>query len=166
MAIFSAMALASITAYGVGLFIHILAVVVPLGATFGYGFFMAWTQENAPEAIPGILRATTAANRYGTTTGLIVVLVAGIYLVNKSAEFKASDPFVGVGILAVIVLLGMIHGYFRPHEIRAAELAERDLAAGGDFSPEYLAVARKLDLGGRIAGLVIAVTIFFMTVKP
>jgi hypothetical protein len=157
---------AAIHAYNVGLFIHILAAVVALGMTFGYGFFVAFAQANHREALPGVLRAITAANRYVVTPGLIVVLLAGIYLVNKSDEFKASDSFVGVGIVAVIVLLGMIHGYFRPNEIKAAELAERDLAAGGGFSPEFEAVSRKLDVAGRIAGLIIVVTIFFMAVQP
>lgn len=159
------MALAEISGYYVVLFIHILAVVVGLGTTFGYGIFMAFAQRNAPRAIPAVYRASRLSDRYLITPALIVILIAGIYLLSDG-PYGPGDSWVSVGFLAVIVLLGMTHGYFAPRTRKGSEIAERDLAAGDTLSPEFEAVARQLAIGGQIAGLVIAVTIFFMTVKP
>ncbi len=156
---------ATITAYGVGLFIHILAVVVALGVTFGYGVFMAHAQKNAPEALPAVIRAVTFCNRVLVTPGLVVVLFAGIYLMSKG-NIDASESWISVGFIAIIALFGMVHGFFMPNERRAAEIADRDLQAGGELSPEFEAISKRLALGGQIAGLIIAVTIFFMAVKP
>jgi hypothetical protein len=60
----------------------------------------------------------------------------------------------------------MVHGFFRPNTARALELAERDLAAGDTLSAEYAEVSKKLENGGKLAGAIVAVTIFFMVVQP
>ena len=156
---------ATITGYGVGLFIHILAVVVGLGTTFGYGFFMAFAERNAPRSIPAVYRASQLSDRFLVTPALIVILVAGIYLLSDG-PYSASDSWVSVGFLAILILFGMIHGYLGPRTRKGIEVAERDLASGDTLSPEFEAISRQLRIGGQIAGLVIAVTIFFMTVKP
>jgi len=156
---------ASIEGYNLVLFIHILAVVVGLGTTFGYGVFMAFAQRHAPVAIPAVYRAQQMADRFLVTPALIIILIAGIYLMSDG-DYSASESFIGVGILAVLILLGMTHGFFAPRVRKGIEVAERDLAAGGELSPEFEALARQITIGGQIAGLVIAVTIFFMTVKP
>ena len=156
---------ASITAYGVGLWLHVLAVVLAFGPTFGYGFFMAYADANAPSAVPAIYRAAQTSDRYLVTPGMVVVLLAGIYLLAKG-DISASESWVGVGFVAIIALFGMVHGFFAPRYRRAIELSERDLAAGAELSEEYRAVSRQIARGGQIAGLIIAVTIFFMVVKP
>ncbi len=49
-------------------------------------------------------------------------------------------------------------------------LAERDIEAAGpgevEFSDEYWAVSKRIGQVGTLAGIIILVTIFFMTVKP
>jgi hypothetical protein len=45
-------------------------------------------------------------------------------------------------------------------------LAESDLEAGDTLGAEYEAISKRLENAGRMAGLVVAVTIFFMVVKP
>lgn len=156
---------ASIHAYSVGLFFHILATVIGLGITFGYGVFMAFVQNHAPRSVPGVFRATQVSDRFIVTPGLIVILLAGLYLLNKGS-YSASDSFVSVGFVAVIALFGMTHGFFAPRVRKGIEISERDLEKGDTLSPEFEAIARQLAIGGQIAGLIIVVTIFFMTVKP
>lgn len=156
---------ASITAYGVGLWLHVLAVVLAFGPTFGYAFFMGYADANAPGSVPVIYRAAQASDRYLITPAMIVLLVAGIYLLAKG-DISTGESWVSVGIAAIIVLFGMVHGFFAPRYRRAIELSERDLAAGGELSDEYGAVSRQIARGGQLAGAIIAVTIFFMVVKP
>jgi uncharacterized membrane protein len=155
----------TITAYGVGRFIHVLAVVLAFGPTFGYGFFMGFADSKAPMSVPAVLRAAQLSDRYLVTPAMIVVLAAGIYLL-ADADISAGESWVTVGFVAIVILFGMVHRFFAPRYRKGIELAERDLGAGGDLSDEYRAVSRQIARGGQMAGLLIAVTIFFMVVKP
>lgn len=151
--------------YKIALFLHILAVVLAFGPTFGYGFFVAAAESSSPRSVPTVLRGVQMVDRYLVQPGLIVVLLAGIYLL-ADGPWKAGDAFISVGFLAIIVLLGLSHGFFRPQTAKALELAERDLKAGDTLSAEYEAVSKRLENVGKLAGLIVVVTIFFMAYKP
>jgi uncharacterized membrane protein len=157
--------LATVTAYNVGLFIHVLAVVLAFGPTFGYGFFIGFADSRAPAAVPTVLRAAQLTDRFLVTPAMVVLLAAGIYLLAKG-DISASESWVTVGFVAIIVLFGMVHGFFGPRYRKGIELAERDLGAGGELSAEYRRVSAQVARGGQLAGLIIAVAIFFMVVKP
>jgi hypothetical protein len=158
------MLLANITDYSVGLFIHILAVVLTFGPTFGYGFLFS-VLPKYPRAAPGLIGGMQKIDRYLITPGMLVILLAGIYLLVEG-PWQSSETFVTVGFVAIIALLGLQHGFFRPQEAKAKEIAERDLKAGDTLSAEFEEVSRRLGTVGPIAGLIVVVTIFFMTVKP
>lgn len=155
---------ATITDYSVGLFIHILAVVLTFGPTFGYGILFS-VLPKYPRAAPGLIAGIQRIDRYLITPGLIVILLAGIYLMAEG-NWDASEAFITVGFIAIIALFGLQHGFFRPQEAKARELAERDLKQGDTLSAEFEEVSRRLGTVGPIAGLIVVVTIFFMTVKP
>jgi uncharacterized membrane protein len=160
--------LVAITGYEIGLFLHVTAAVVAFGPTFGYAFFQALTERHYPRGVPTMWRATEATSTYLVGPAALVVLLAGLYLTIDAWEF--SDPFVGVGILAILVLMGLAGGFFTPQGRKAMELAERDIAASGtgevQFSDEYWAVSKRIAQVGTFAGIIIVLTIFFMTVKP
>lgn len=151
--------------YKIALFLHILAVVLAFGPTFGYGFFVAVAEKAVPRSVPTVLRGIQTIDRYLVEPGLIVVLLAGIYLL-ADGPWKAGDVFISIGFLAIIALFGLSHGFFRPQTAKALELAERDLAAGEALSADYEAVSKRLENGGKLAGLIVVVTIFFMAYKP
>jgi len=155
---------ATITGFSIALFIHVLAVVLAFGPTFGYGFFVA-IAEREPRSVPAVMRGILKIDRILVTPGMLVVLIAGIYMLGD-AHISAGESWVSVGILAIVVLLGLAHGFFRPNTEKALELAERDLKAGDTLGAEYAAVSKKLETGGKVAGLIVAVTIFFMVVQP
>ena len=71
---------------------------------------------------------------------------------------------------AVVVLLAFQFAFFRRIEHTLAELAERDIAAAGsgdvELSDEYWGASKRSAIGGSLAGVVVLVAIFFMTVKP
>ena len=66
----------------------------------------------------------------------------------------------------LIVVLGVVHAYFGPRWRRGIELAERDLAGGGELSDEFKANSRQMAIAGMLISLLVLVTIFFMVVKP
>lgn len=150
--------------YKFALFLHILAVVLAFGPTFGYAFFFSVTPQ-FPRATPAILAGVQKVDRYLVNPGMIVLLLAGLYLLSDG-PWKTSDAFIGVGFLAIIVLFGLQHGFFQPKVKQARALAERDLKSGDVLSEEFTALSARIGQVGAIAGLIVVVTVFFMTYKP
>jgi hypothetical protein len=162
------MSLASIVSgdYKIALFLHILAVVLAFGPTFGYGFFFSVAPQY-PRAVPAILAGIQKIDRYLVTPGMIVVLLAGIYMIIAGDDaWSGSEAFITVGFVAIIALFGLQHGFFGPQTLKAKELAERDLEKGDTLSPEFEALSQRIGQVGGIAGLIVVVTIFFMVYKP
>jgi predicted integral membrane protein DUF2269 len=162
------MPLASIVSadYKIALFLHILGVVLAFGPTFGYGILFSVLPDH-PRATPALLSGIQRIDRYLVTPGMVVVLLAGIYLLVASDDvWDGSDAFITVGFIAILALFGLQHGFFRPQTARAKELAERDLKAGDTLSEEFDEVSQRLAKVGPIAGLIVVITIFFMSYKP
>ena len=152
--------------YKIALFLHILAVVLAFGPTFGYGILFSVLPDH-PRATPALLSGIQKIDRYLVSPGLVVVLLAGIYLMIASDDaWDGSEAFITVGFIAVLALFGLQHGFFRPQTAKAKALAERDLKAGDTLSEEFEAVSQRLGTVGPIAGLIVVVTIFFMSYKP
>ncbi len=158
------MVLANITDYSVGLFIHILAVVVAFGPTFSYGIIFSLSEKH-PRSVPSFYEAIRRVDNYLVDPGMLVVLLAGIYLLAEG-PWQSSESWITVGFVAIIALFGLQHGFFRPQGRKAQALAERDLEQGDKLSDEFMEVARRLGTVGPIAGLIVVVTIFFMVTKP
>ncbi|HWC48382.1 MAG TPA: DUF2269 family protein [Solirubrobacterales bacterium] len=158
------MVLADITGYSVGLFIHIAAVVLAFGPTFAYGIIFS-VMPSHPRSAPALFDAIRKVDNYLVNPGMLVVLIAGIYLMSDG-NWDGSEAFIAVGFIAIIALFGLQHAFFRPQGRKAQALAERDLKAGDSFSAEFEEVSRRLGMVGPVAGLIVLVTIFFMTVKP
>src|SRR5215469_5110284 len=151
------MALASIVdpGYKILLFLHILAVVLAFGPTFGYGIFFS-VLPKFPRATPALLAGIQKVDRILVTPGMVVLLLAGIGLLSASGgAWDGSDAFVVVGFIAIIALFALQHGFFRPQTAKARAFAERDLEKGDDLSPEFQAVAQRLGQVGPLAGLIV-----------
>lgn len=152
--------------YKLALFLHIVAVVLAFGPTFGYGFFFS-VVPRYPRAAPAILEGIQKADRYLVNPGMIVLLLAGVYLlVASDSAWSGSDAFVTVGFIAIIVLFGLQHAFFQPQVRRLKEMAERDLEKGDTLSAEFVAGGDRVGKVGTLAGLIVVVTIFFMSYKP
>jgi hypothetical protein len=158
----------AVTFYDVVKWVHISAVVVGFGSTFAYAVILAVVGRENPRAMPALLRGIAANDRTLVTIGAALVLLTGIYLTADRWDF--SDFYIGWGILAVLVLLGLTHGYFLRTEERARKLAERDIERAGDgpveFSPEYEQASGGLAKVGTLAGLIVVLTVYVMTAKP
>lgn len=152
--------------YKIALFLHVLAVVLAFGPTFGYALFFSVLPQH-PRATPAILAGIQKTDRYLVNPGMVVLLLAGIYLLAASdGVWDGSDVFITVGFIAIIALFGLQHAFFQPKVREAKALAERDLQAGDTLSPEFEALGQKIGQVGTIAGVAVVVTIFFMTYKP
>jgi Predicted integral membrane protein (DUF2269) len=158
----------AVTFYSVVLWLHITAVVLAFGVTFGFGIYIGVAMAKHQRSIPAILEAQTLISRTMITFGGLLILATGLYLTADRWDF--SDFFVAWGIIAILGLLGLAHGFFIPHDRRALEAAKRDIAGSPgeevqwseEFTRESGASARM----GPIAGLIVILTIYVMTAKP
>jgi uncharacterized membrane protein len=150
--------------YKIALFLHILAAVLAFGPTFGYALFFSVTPQ-FPRATPAILAGIQKTDRFLVNPGMIVLLLAGIYLL-ADGPWEASDAFISLGFLAILALFGLQHGFFGPQVRRARELAEGDLKSGDELGEEFMAVSQRISQVGSVAGLIVVVTIFFMAYQP
>jgi uncharacterized membrane protein len=150
--------------YKFALFLHILAVVLAFGPTFGYALFFSVAPQH-PRATPAILAGVQKCDRYLVNPGMIVLLLAGVYLL-VDGDWEASAAFISVGFVAIFVLFGLQHAFFQPQTAKARELAERDLKSGDALSDEFEALSERIGKVGGLAGLIVVVTVFFMTYKP
>ncbi|HVV89879.1 MAG TPA: DUF2269 family protein [Solirubrobacterales bacterium] len=152
--------------YKIALFFHILAVVVALGPTFGYGIFFS-VLPKYPRAAPALIEGMRRVDRYLVNPGLVILLIAGIVvLADSSSVWKGSQFFVVWGFIAIIALFGVQHGFFAPRMAKLQEIADRDLQSGDSFSAEFEAESKLIAQVGAATGILIVLTVFFMVYKP
>jgi uncharacterized membrane protein len=150
--------LASITFYSVMLAVHIAAVVVTFGGIFLYPVIVPWVRATHPEALAAVHAGQARVSRMVIGPGMVVVLIAGIYLASKADVW--SESWVSIP-LAILLIVGGIGGaIIAPGERRLSELAER---GGG---AEYDALAGRVFTMQVAAMVLVLVAVFFMTVKP
>jgi uncharacterized membrane protein len=157
--------LTAITSYDVVTFVHVAAVIVALGVPFAYPLFTAIAESANPHAVPTVLRALRRNDFAIVTPGMVVLLLAGIYLL-ADASISLGESWVSVGLLAIILLFAIVHAVVEPAVKRAIGVAERDLGQGDQLSEEYRALSRRINVAGIVAGVVVLVAAFFMIVKP
>lgn len=153
--------------YTVVLAIHIMGVVIAFGVTFAYPFMNTFVRRADPRVLPGFHRIQHHVGQRVITPGMVVILVAGIYLASKLHVW--GKFYVGWG-MGVIILLGALGGmFFSPREARLAELAQRDIDATGTgeitFSAEYERLSRQVAMVGMFGNVLILAAIYFMTAQ-
>jgi hypothetical protein len=154
--------------FEVVLAIHIMAVVVAFGVTFAYPIMFAVAARHDPRGLPLLHRIEYTIERMLVNPGLLVVIVAGIYLASKGHYW--SQFFVQWGLAAVVVIGALIGAVMIPTAKRAEQTAARDVAAAGEgeveMSVEYRALVRRLTAVGSLLSTLVLVTILFMAIKP
>ncbi len=161
--------LATVDAYNISLFLHISAVVIGFGATYAEAIMFPVAMKVDKRHLPYVHRLGMAINQRLASPAMAVILVTGIYQVaeDDGRDISFGDPWVSASFAILIVLGGLLGGYFVPTDRRLAEMAERDLASGSaEMSAEYQAGAKRIGAVGGLAGVLVLVAIFLMVTKP
>jgi hypothetical protein len=161
--------LATVDAYNISLFLHISAVVVGFGATYAEAIMFPVAMAVDKRHLPYVHRLGMAINQRLATPALVVILITGIYQVSDDPgdAIGFGDAWVSATFLILIVLGGLLGGYFIPTDRKLAEMAERDLATGAaEMSAEYQAGAKRIGMVGALAGVLVLLAIFLMVTKP
>jgi hypothetical protein len=156
------------SAYDVILAVHVMAVVVAFGVTFAYPIIYAVGARHGARSMPLLHRIEYTIERYLINPGLLLVLLAGIYLASKGHHW--SEFFVQWGLGAVVVIGALVGSVLIPGAKKAELIAARDIAAAGDadieMSAEYQALVRRSVIVGSLTSALVLVTILFMAIKP
>jgi len=156
----------AVTFFEAVLALHIMAVVVAFGVTFAFPVIFAVGARLDPRSLPVLHRIECAVEQRIVNPGLIVIVIAGIYLASKLHAWKFF--FVQWGLGVAIVIGGLVGAVMIPTAKRAAEIAERDVNSAGEqivMSDEYRALTRRLASVGALLSMLVLVTIFFMVTQ-
>jgi uncharacterized membrane protein len=164
------MPLAEISFYNLVLFIHITAVVLAFGVTFSFPIVMAVARKGHERHMGFFhhMQSVIGSRLIGPLGG--IVLLAGLYLAIKG-PYDFGDPWIGVTLLFLIIILGVGGGYLGPREERLADMAERDIAAGPadgavSFGRDYERLFAQVRSVTLVMNALILISIFLMVTKP
>jgi len=159
----------AVSSYELSLFLHITAVVIGFGATFAEAIAFPVAMKLDPRHLPYVHRLQLAINQWLATPALVVVLATGVYQ-TADADFEFGDFWLSASLTIVIVLGGLIGGYFIPSDRRLGPMVTREIEAAGDgevaLSPAYQRRARTQGIVGAVAGVLIVIAIYLMVTKP
>jgi uncharacterized membrane protein len=156
---------ATLTFYGVVLSVHIMAVVVAFGFSFAYPVFKPWARTKHPESMPVIHDMSERLGKVVMSPAMVVVLLCGVYLASDAHVW--NEVWVSVPLLILLIIGGLGGAYFAPRERKLAELARRDLGAGGGtLSTEYDDLFQQVAIAAYANCALVLIAIFFMAAKP
>lgn len=161
--------LADISFYNFVLFLHITGVVIAFGVVFTYPLVFSVARRSHRRHLPFIHTLQGVIGLRVVSTFGTLILLAGFYLAIEG-PYEFSDPWIGITLLILIIVLGVGGGFLGPKEQQLAELSRRDVDASPpdgpvSFSAEYEALyARTRTMTLILLGLVL-VAIFLMVTK-
>lgn len=163
------MILATLDFYTVVVFVHVVAAIVAFGVTFAYPLLFTLAERGDPRSVPLVLTFAEKTGRWLITPGMLVLLIAGIYLTSRD-PWDFSQGWISAAFVIIIVLFGLQGAYYAPRLRKARGLAERDIeaAVGGEvkLSTEYLALSKQMGQVGILQSVLILAAVFDMVWKP
>jgi hypothetical protein len=161
------MLISAVAFWQIVLAVHIAAVMVAFGVTFAYPVIDLAGSRMDPRAMPWFYRTRDLIGKRLISPGLLLVLIAGVYLASKLHQWHAF--YVQWGLAVAIVLGALGGGFLSPNERKLADLAERDIEAAGDgevrWSEAYVALRRRVSIVGLGFSFLVLITVYLMTVQ-
>jgi uncharacterized membrane protein len=151
--------------YEISVFVHVSAVVVGFGATFGEAVLFPVAMKAGTRYLPFVHDVQLAINQRLANPALGLIILTGIYQTIEG-DWGFGSFWISATFAIAIVLGGMNGAYFVPADRRLGPMAQRDLDDTGKVSDEYLRQARTQGIVGGIAGLLVIAAVFLMVTKP
>jgi len=157
--------LAAIELYSVSVFLHVSAVVVGFGTTFGLAVAFHLAARLDVRHLPFMHRLSLAINTRLAGPALLIIIATGIFQ-GIDGEWGWGDFWLS-GTIAIVLALGALNGaYFMPTDRRLAAQAQREIGASGGVSDEYRQQARREGVMWAVTGLLVLAALFLMVTKP
>lgn len=138
--------------------LHILSVVVGIGATMLNGLYAAKAKEAGGPAAGAIMKANFDVTMIAEKI-IYLVPVFGILAVLASDDvWEFDQTWVWLSLLLYVIALGIAHGNQMP--------AGKKLLAGPSSPQEAEALGKRLAAGGMVLNLLVVVIVALMVWKP
>jgi uncharacterized membrane protein len=157
--------LASVTALSVSVWIHVTAALVGFGSTFAEAVTFPVAMKLDKRHLPYVHKLQLFINQRLATPALVVILVTGFYQIHEG-HWSFGDTWISLTFLIVIVLGGLLGGYFIPTDRKLFDQITKELADGGEPSQSYLAAVRREGVLGTVTGILIVIARVLMIAKP
>ena len=158
------MTFAEIDAYSLSVFLHVSAVVVGFGATFAEAIMFPVAMKAGVRHLPYVHKLQLAINQRLATPAMVIIILTGLYQTSERWDWDVL--WINATFAIVIVIGGLLGGYFIPADRRRAAQSERELAETGEVSEDYLRQARREGMVGALTGVLLIVAVFLMVTKP
>ena len=142
----------ALSAYELVTALHVIAVTVAFGVVFAFPIIRSAAASSAGPAAARRLEYTVA--RYLINPGLLVVILAGIYLASSHHQWKSF--YVQWGLGASLVIGGLVGAVLMPAAKKAEQLAG---------SPDAAPLERRVAIVGWVISLIVVVTIVLMVAQ-
>ncbi len=139
--------------------VHILALVVALGANMTYAFWLARAGRDRDRLV-FVIESIGSLDRRVANPAYIVVLLAGVGII-LTGPFSFETLWVGASILIYVLVAVLGMAVYAPAMRRQLALAETDPA-----SPEYGAAAGRSRMVGLAVTALVVVIVALMVLKP
>jgi hypothetical protein len=151
----------------IALAVHIIFVVAAFGIVVSYPLVAIAAERLDPRSVPLMLRLRQLIGRSIVNPGLLIVVIAGVYLSSELHQWHAF--YVQWGIGAVVVVGALEGGFVIRRSAKLAELAQRDIDGSGvgeiKWSQDYLDARGRADQINALMAVIVVVTVFFMVVQ-
>jgi hypothetical protein len=137
--------------------VHIAAAIITFGVIFAYPVIYLAAAQLGPQAMPVYYRMRVLLGRRLISPGLVLVLVAGIYLASHLHQWKLF--YVQWGLAMVVIIGGIGGAFLTPRERKLAGLAERDINGA-----EYQALSKRVLMVDALIIVLVLATVYLMTV--
>jgi uncharacterized membrane protein len=155
----------AISFYDLSVWVHVSAVVVGFGATFGEALMFPVAMKAGVKHLPYVHQLQLAINQRLAGPALGLIIITGIYQ-TIDADWGFDSFWISATFLIAIVLGAMIGAYFIPTDRKLAAQAQREIDETGNVSDDYQRRARMEGIVGAVAGVLVIAAVFLMVTKP
>jgi uncharacterized membrane protein len=140
------------TGYNIVLFLHILTVIIAMAGAVAHPLMFELEKRRTSPDVSGLAERILIPSRiYAISFALVGIIGMGLLSMTDDV-FSWGDTWVWLSIILWLITNGLLHALILPGE-RAV--------AGGD-----VAAIAKVETAGKIASVLILVTLYLMVAKP
>ena len=162
----------AVTNYNISLFLHITAVMVGFGSTFAESIMLPVAVKAGVRNLPYVHKLQLAINQWLATPAMVVILTTGFYQVSEG-NWDLGSFWISATLTIVIVIGGLLGGYFIPADRKLGPMVQGEIDALGDreitladLSEEYQRRGKMEGVVGTITGLLLIAAVYLMVTKP
>jgi uncharacterized membrane protein len=140
-------------------YVHILAVVVALGANFTYAFWLTRAGRDS-ERLVFVIESIRRLDRRVANPGYIVAAIAGVGIV-LTGPYRLETPWIVAAIVLYVLVAVLGIALYAP-----AVRVQLELARRAPESEAYGAAARRAQALGLLVTAIVVVIVGLMVFKP